>query len=258
MLLPLTAVLVDQLFLRRRNRFSEEAQRKFRSRLGFILFVALWAIVPAATIIGVDALGLVSLGITRYAIVGAVALPIFAALAVSAVRSDSLRFLVAVAIVVTLAWYAEVPWQLKRGGLRHENWQAVVKAINSEDDSLPVFLLANLIEDNAAETDRSDRFQQYLGFPLTGIPSLNRPQRIVPRPTQGKILSSENIETMIESGGGFVVVREEEAYRDPIRLEILTALQEHGVAESSKLFAAPITEPQPNNLHLFWVQIDEE
>ena len=158
-------------------------------------------------------------------------------------------------IVACLAWFSIVPWQLKEGGFRHENWKQVVETINAEDDSLPVFLVANLIEDGAAETDQSDRFQAYLGFPLKGIPDLNRPDRIVPRPSQGKILSQENISLIIDRGGGFVVVRDAEIYRDPIRLEITAVLQENSLTRSAQLLVAPIIRPKPNNVHLFWIKL---
>jgi len=126
-----------------------------------------------------------------------------------------------------MAYFSQVPWQLADGGFRNENWQQVVAAINAEDDALPVFLVANLIEDKAAESDQSERFQQYLRFPLTGIPNVVSPQRIVPRPSQGKILSKDNVAAIIEQGGGLVVVRDSEVYREPIRLEITAVLQEN-------------------------------
>ena len=251
-LLPAIAKLSDRLFSREQKLQSVEDEKPFWIRS---IFVACWAVIPTLMIVGLDYAGWVPLAIGRYAIVGSIAFPIFAALMIGQMRSVLLRLVVAGVIVAWLAWFSIVPWQLKEGGFRHENWKQVVETINAEDDSLPVFLVANLIEDGAAETDQSDRFQSYLGFPLRGIPNLISPDRIVPRPSLGKILSRENLSLIVERGGGFVVVRDAEVYRDPIRLEITAVLQENPLTRSAQLLVAPIEQPNPNNIHLFWIKL---
>ena len=255
MLLPAIAKLAEGLFSRRRSKEDFEATVPFWTQASF---VACWAIIPGLMIVSLDSAGWVPLAIGRYAIVGSVAFPIFAALMIGRLQSGLLRSVVTLVIVSFLAWHSVVPWQLKEGGFRHENWKQVVEVINAEDDSLPVFLVANLIEDVAAESDQSERFQAYLGFPLKGIPRLNRPERIVPRPSQGIILSQENIAAMVDAGGGFVVVRDAEIYRDAIRLEITAVLQSHPLTQRAQLLAAPINVPVPNNVHVFWIKLNQK
>ena len=248
---PVLLLLLDR-FINKRNHAVDRGPT-LSNRL--LAFVACWAILPYLLIASLDATGWLHLAIGRYAIVGAVAFPLLAAAGIARMRSDLLRWIAAALIVGWLAYSSGVPHCLSVGGFRHENWEEVVRIINAEDESLPVFLVANLIEDKLAESDQSQRFQRYLGFPLRGIPRVTSPERIVPRPSQGKILSSENLALIDEKGGGLVVVRDSEVYRDPIRLEILTVLQENPRTKSAGLFVAPIQRPTPNNLHLFLIKI---
>ncbi len=252
--LPLVCVLVDRFLNKRTSSVAQAADGSSR----FLAFVACWAIVPSLLIYSLDVTGWVHLAIGRYAIVGAVAFPIFAAIAIARIGSDLIRWITTILIVGWMVYTSAVPHYLSLGSFRHENWNEVVRIINDEDESLPVFLVANLIEDKVAESDQSEAFQRYLGFPLRGIPALSAPQRIVPRPSQGKILSSENLQLIAKKGGGLVVVRDSAVYRDAIRLEILAALQEDYTTKSAKLFAAPIEDPQPNNLHLFLIKNSEK
>jgi hypothetical protein len=251
-LFPLVMLGVDRLFVRQ----SAVDNREHRRWPVVLAFVGIWAVLPRLLIATLDAAGWVSLGIDRYAIVGSVAFPLFAALAIAAMRREGWRWVTAVLIISGSVWGSEVVEQLREGGFRHENWEEVINLINAEDESLPVFLVANLIEDVAAETDRAPRFQSYLGFPLTGIPALIRPNRIVPRPSQGTILSEENLDAIVDCGGGFVVVRDAEIYRDAIRLEITAVLQSRQKTRSARLFAAPMDRPRPNNVHLFWIRLE--
>lgn len=251
MLLPLAMLLIDRWKDRTRPPSRGRPERPWLE----LAFVACWAIVPKLMIVVLDAVGWVSLAIDRYAIVGAIAFPLFAALAISSVRNDALKWSVALAIVGAIACTSQVPQQLQSGGFRHENWHQVVAIINREDESLPVFLVANLIEDRWAQTDQTDGFQQYLKFPLRGIPEVISPKRIVARPSQGEIFSPDNIRALVEHDGGLVVIREAEVYRDAIRLEITAALQSHPQTKSALLFAAPIERPSPNNVHLFLIKL---
>ena len=244
---PILILVFDSCITFRDNRLWPSERRRF-------IFIACWALIPSLTIVALDFAGWLPLAIGRYAIVGAVAFPIFASLMIGEVRNNLLRAVAALAIVGWLAWFSQTAGQVKDGGLRHENWKRVVEIINAEDESLPVFLVANLIEDKWAESDQSDGFQRYLGFPLRGIPTVTAPQRIVPRPSQGEILSAENLALIAESGGGLVVVRDLEVYRDAIRLEIIAALQENPLTMSAELYAAPIDFPRPNNVHLFLIK----
>lgn len=223
-----------------------------------LALVGCWAIVPRLLIASFDAAGWVSLAIDRYAIVGAVAFPLFAAFAAAAMGRWWLRWGTVIVVVAAIACPSQVFWQIRDGGFRHENWRQVVEMIDAQDSSLPVFLVANLIEDNAALTDRSDRFQNYLRFPLTGIPRLSHPGRIIPRPSMGQLLSATDVEKIVQHGGGFVVVRDAEIYRDAIRLEITAALQKNPQTKSARLFAAPVDRPDPNNVHLFWIKNESE
>jgi hypothetical protein len=250
--LPLALLLLDR-YAHKRNS-ADDAETAPTNRL--LAFIACWAVLPPLAIYSLDVSGWLHLAIGRYAIVGAVAFPIFAAAAVATMRSDLLRWIVTASIVGWMAYASGVPHSLSIGGFRHENWQEVVRIINAEDESLPVFLVANLIEDKLAESDQSQRFQRYLGFPLRGIPRVVAPQRIVPRPSQGKILSAENLVLIAERGGGLIVVRDSEVYRDAIRLEILAVLQGNAQTKSAKLMGAPIQRPAPNNLHLFMIKVD--
>ena len=252
--IPLLLVLLDHFLSKRKPAVDQESVGSSR----LLALSACWAIVPSLLIYSLDVTGWVHLAIGRYAIVGAVAFPIFAAVAIARMGSDWFRWIATMLIVGWLAYASAVPHYLSLGSFRQENWQEVVRIINEEDETLPVFLVANLIEDRAAESDQSEGFQRYLGFPLRGIPALSSPHRIVPRPSQGKILSSEDLRWIAEKGGGLVVVRDAEVYRDAIRLEILAVLQEDYMTKSAQLFAAPIEEPKPNNLHLFLIKNSEK
>ncbi len=248
--IPLLFVLLDRFLNKRNPAVNQESAGSSR----LLAFTACWAIVPSLLIYVLDVTGWVHLAIGRYAIVGAVAFPIFAAIAIARLSGDLMRWIATILIVGWLVYASAVPHYLSLRSFRHENWQEVVRIINAEDESLPVFLVANLIEDKAAESDQSEAFQRYLGFPLRGIPALSSPERIVPRPSQGKILSAENLRLISEKGGGLVVVRDKEVYRDAIRLEIIAALQEDMLTKSADLFGAPIDNPRPNNLHLFLIK----
>ena len=254
MVIPLLFMLLDGYLYKRKSAVSQKSGGSFQP----LAFTACWAIVPSLLICALDKAGWVHLAIGRYAIIGAVAFPIFSAIVIARLGSDRLRWGATIMIVGWLAYASVVPHYLSSGAFRHENWREVVRIINDEDESLPVFLVANLIEDKAAQSDQSDAFQRYLGFPLCGIPAISFPDRIVPRPSQGKILSSDNLALIAEKGGGLVVVRDSAVYRDAIRLEILAALQEDYVTKSSKLFAAPIEDPTPNNLHLFFIKNSQQ
>lgn len=263
MLFPIAVLLIDRTWRRGRQfaaaKNSSHDSAHLGQRFGWLLgLVGCWALVPRFLIASLDAAGWVSLAIDRYAIVGAVGFPLFASLAVASMRRDYFRWGTTIVIAAWILWGSQVNQQLRRGGFRHENWRQTVEMINAQDSELPVFLIANLIEDNAAVTDQSHRFQSYLRFPLTGIPKLNAPDRIIPRPSQGKILSHENLAQVVEQGGGFVVVRDAEVYRDAIRLEITAALQEHAQTQSARLFSAPVERPDPNNVHLFWIKLDSK
>ena len=249
-IVPLLFVLLDRFLNKRTSAVGHEPRGSSR----LLALIACCAIIPSLVIYSLDVTGWVHLAIARYAIVGAVAFPIFAAVAIARLRSDWLRWIPAALIIGWMVYVSPVPHYLSSGCFRHENWQKVVRIINEEDESLPVFLVANLIEDKAAESNQSESFQRYLGFPLNGIPAVSSPQRIVSRPSQGKILSAENLTLISEMGGGLVVVRDAEVYRDAIRLEIIAALQENHLTKSARLFAAPIDNPQPNNLHLFLIK----
>ena len=248
--IPLLFVLLDRFL----NKPTPAVGHDPREPSRLLVLTACWAIIPSLIIYCLDVTGWVHLAIPRYAIIGTVAFPIFAAVAIARLSSDWLRWIPTVLTIGWMAYSSAVPHYLFWGSFRHENWQEVVRIINEEDDSLPVFLVANLIEDKAAESNQTESFQRYLRFPLSGIPALSSPQRIVSRPSQGKILSAENLTLISEMGGGLVVVREAEVYRDAIRLEIIAALQENHLTKSARLFAAPIDNPQPNNLHLFLIK----
>lgn len=250
--IPLVFLLLDRFL----SKGSRQGPQQLTGSARLLALIACWAIVPLLLIYLADVSDWLHLAIGRYAIVGAVAFPIFAAVAIGCLRRDWLRWIVTVLIGGWLVYSSAVYHSLAMGSFRHENWQQVVRIINAEDESLPVFLVPNLIEDKAAESDQSEDFQRYLGFPLRGIPRVVAPHRIVPRPSQGNILSAENLISIADKGGGLVVVRDRADYRDAIRLEISAALQQDWKTKPAKLYAAPIDDPRPNNLHVFLIKVD--
>lgn len=175
-----------------------------------LTFCALaWAVGPALIAGCCDWLQLAPLALYRYTLVGAIAFPIFAGLSISWIRSNLLQAIVAV-VILALSIFGPLPQfgneqsvDFKFANeflaqespklftdapirMRYESWDSATNLLKTTD--APVFLFANLLEDEILEADRqahkepNPRLVDYLKFPLTHCQDID-PNRIIPRPS---------------------------------------------------------------------------
>lgn len=178
-----------------------------RGRIELVLCSFAWALGPALLACLSDKLGLAPLALYRYTLVGAVAFPILAGLSISTIRRPALQAVVGTAILA-LSIFGPLPQlgskqtlgfrfanefitqntpKLLSGDpirMRYESWDSATNLLKNSD--APVFLFANLLEDEILEADRKARrdsnpkFVDYLKFPLTHRKEID-PVRIIPR-----------------------------------------------------------------------------
>jgi len=178
-------------------------------------WVLLWALVPLTCILLADYSGIAPLALSRYAIVGTVALPIFAGLCVALARNSVWQMVIAMVLAGTNLYFNPYLDRMISGKSlafqRGENWRDPIHEINQnlEKRSHPVFLFANLIEDVEAFANDDAAYQEYLRFPLNGLEILDAKNRIVvaaPTMTE-KHFRRSDIELMKAAGGGWLIVR---------------------------------------------------
>ncbi len=201
------------VFVRRTpGRDSSSNQLRSAANTGIVLLCFFWAIIPVICVVAMERMQ-VPLAPVRYTVVGSAGFAVLAGVAVAVVGRSRYShwnqlFVAIVLILVSVTgnplltrWYftAEVPQ------MRFENWTSVVNQINedSEHTRLPVLVLGNVLEDIDANDCQDPAFQEYLLFPVSGIPVLDRSDRtllacptLAPQP-----FSESTIELLVESGG---------------------------------------------------------
>jgi len=188
-------------------------------------FVVLWATIPVIGVIAFDYFKIAPTALTRYTLVGSVAFPVFAGLAVGFCRDRKIQMglgiiLIAASLIqspITSSNFISSGFQSSElPGLRFEDWQTPIAFINSDDSkrSQPVFLASNLIEDVDAFTNRSSDFQAYLLFPLNGIHQINSdPEegnagKLISVPTMApEHFQEQHIQMMKRKGGAWILIR---------------------------------------------------
>jgi len=149
--------------------------------------VVLWSLVPMLAVLVCEATGIAPLALKRYALVGSSGFPLGIGLIVTLAADRRVRMLISFAVVAVVFASQSWWWQWLNAGqiqLRFEDWGAPIAEVNRAEKNLPILLFSNLIEDGEAFTDLDANFQEYLAFPLRGLPAVDRTQAtIIPCPT---------------------------------------------------------------------------
>ena len=215
------AVLVINWFIGDSSTKAERGDSKDRSRslgcnwlIGWL--VLFWAIIPFAGIVVAELAG-IPMGLTRYAQIGYVGMPVFAGLVLGQIPNVWTRSIIFVAIIGASLFFDPVARQVSRTHslpvLHFEDWKAPIEQINlnEEKKTHPVFLFSNLIEDVDALTNGKSSFQEYLGFPLKSLYPVDLSNReLKPRPTANLTdaqFSVSDIQLTGEQGGCWILVR---------------------------------------------------
>jgi len=92
-----------------------------------------------------------------------------------------------------------------------EEWRGAVRIVRSAADGvhLPVFVRSGLMETARLPRDRNEALRQYALLPVKSIYSPDRPEdRLSPLPPADQVqLTSEQLEQMIDHGGGWLLLR---------------------------------------------------
>ncbi len=167
--LPLLAVIVYSLFKRTNPKADLPSQKSL------LILLATCAIGPAVFAIAADYYQLAPLALSRYVVVGMVAMILFVGVVIGRFQTKTERFLFTVLILGLLVWQNPIAQQVFANGklprFRHENWQESIAQINQriEDCQLPVFQFANILEDVDSHTNLDLELQDYLLFPVRGL-----------------------------------------------------------------------------------------
>lgn len=192
--------------------FSENQTRIDYSRL---IFVGLWALIPSLCLVAMEYLSIAPMALPRYALVGAVAFPIFAGICVSGLSALSARIGLAAVVLVSFAYQDPMIMQFVNEQqiprMRIEDWRTPVEIINEtkRKSAHPVFVFSNLIEDRDALTNQEERFQEYLRFPVSGLYRIDREGREIQAGPTLEIVhfADQHIQQVARQGGAWVLVR---------------------------------------------------
>lgn len=213
-----------------------------------------WCVLPDLIAGFSDELGFAPLALYRYTLVGAIAIPIFAGLAVSKVPNAGLQTIVACA-VLALSIFGPLPpdrenkpnrynfankFLVQNGPklvsgnsvrMRYESWDSVANLISRSD--APVFLFANLLEDQAlaSQSDSnniaSEEQVRYLKFPLTCFRQIDE-NKVIPRPSHsGMAFRMEDVERAVQAREIWVVLRGDPMMFKRIHGELASHFREH-------------------------------
>ena len=214
-----------------------------------LVFIGLWALVPTLIIGVLDYFQVAPLGMARYALVGSIALPLFAAFSLKRMNSKLLRWtslvLVASFLISNSTFWLQ-PSLPAVSDLRNENWADAVATIAQGDPGFPVLLAGNVLEDVDARRNRSPRFQAYLKFPVLGAdPNLENP--ILPLYTHGELFTDEEAQALAAAGGGWLIVRDRPK-NVPL---IMEQIEQNPQSNKWKFDLATFPSPVPNHVLLF-------
>ncbi len=243
---PLLALMIDRFAFPARKSSPRGEGTVTNAMLGF---VGLWAAVPTLMVVGLDWFEIAPLALGRYVLVGSIAFPLFAVLAVTRLSSGGLRWLTLVLVTGILVWNATAwlsPPFSPFSDWRNENWSDTVTTIARGDPAYPVLLAANLVEDVAADGDRSPRFQDYLKFPVLGVvPGLKNP--VVGLNSQGTLFGDRESAAVDAAGGGWLIVRDL-----PENVPwIMEQVHSNPGAQNWQFDLARFASPDPNYVLLF-------
>lgn len=214
---PLICLFVFQFVQRVARSTHESASQTSRlpDSIWKLIFLLLWALVPTASVISVAWLEIAPIALSRYALVGSAAFPIFAGMVVAQIESLPKRVALSILLTGIFLWQNPIARmalaQRKLPVLRVEDWQTPIAAsnIHGPKASHPVFLFANVIEDIDSISNPDPQFQEYLLFPVKGLYPIATDQRaILARPTIAREHFAENdTELIARQGGSWIVVR---------------------------------------------------
>ena len=244
--------------------------------------VAAWALLPMSFSISAHYFQLAPLALYRYTVVGAIAFPVFAGVALANLRTGPVQLacvvcLIAGSLVLPLPEKAGDgnSWQVYPGNefaveaipkvvrgapirMRFESWDATVKTIESESKPEQViFLFSNLLEDKLlgdpiANAEADEALLEYLKFPLTWAGKLDS-KRIIPRPTlQGDAFSQLQIDNAMNHSGFWVVIRGDEQTVLRISNQLGARLKD-GNHETVSLSYSVVDPSQPEFIWLFHI-----
>jgi len=102
--------------------------------------------------------------------------------------------------------------------LRGEDWVTTIAQLSDSDAKLPVFQLADVIEDIDAFSNTEQRFQNYLQFPIRGADAIldqdpfadGRELFVVP--TWNVQFTKQQIDAVRDGGGCWLIVRGDSDY----------------------------------------------
>ena len=170
--------------------------------------------IPLIIVVVMQLTGFATAASYRYVCYATPLATIFAGLAVGTLNSRSHRIAVSICIVliaITANPLTRNAASFYSYGFRQENWQQTVSKLNefNTGKSQLVFLFPNLIEDHRLQTEHTDKFSQYISFPLTSAYRLNPESTIVPMPTitAKPRWSAEHIESIIANDGCEIAAR---------------------------------------------------
>lgn len=241
-LMPLLGIGIVSLSERRKP--SRESSSKYdyesRDRISEKLWlVGMGATMPCLGLWLLDYLQVAPAANSRYAQVGTVAFPIFAALAIGWMMQVWQRLALTTSVLLSSLilnpWL--LPWatsgEIPR--LRWEDWGSPITEINrsSLETRRPVMLFSNLIEDRHAVTNDRQDFQAYLRFPLWAVPQLVLEQDdiLVYPSIEFSGLAAADVQRVRQSLGVWVIIRA----REPLVSEVITAVARQLNEEEGRL-----------------------
>ena len=240
--LPIVALAIDRLL-------GLRADRDSKASWALLALIGLWALVPTLAIVVLDYFQVAPLGKARYALVGSIAFPLFAAFALKRMNSKVLRWATLVIVASFLIWNSRFflsPAFPPVSDLRNENWADAVATIAQGDPGFPVLLAGNVLEDVDARRNRSPRFQAYLKFPVLGAdPNLENP--ILPLYTHGELFTEEEAQALAAAGGGWLIVRDRPK-NVPL---IMEQIEQNPQSDKWQFDLATFPRPVPNYVLLF-------
>lgn len=213
----------------RRSDQANPGKQERRRIMWLIWFVGAWSLVPVGGIWLLHTFNIAPVANARYAQVGAMAIPIFSALAIGWLPRLGQR--VALSIFALIGSLIVNPWLLPLCNaqtiprFRNEDWASTIQEINRGKERLrPVLLFANLLEDRDALSNTNSEFQEFLRFPLTGIPQLDLgSEPIIVYPTLSfQALTPDDVERIRKQDGVWIIIRG----NDPLVGEIVSKIFE--------------------------------
>lgn len=240
--LPTIALIIDRFVSLRSARNSEVSW-------ALLFFISLWALVPTLSIVLLEYFQVAPLGLARYALVGSIALPLYAAFSLKRMDSKVLRWATLAIVGGFLVWNSTFwlrPTLPPLSELRNENWADAVATIAHGDPGYPVLLAGNVLEDVDARRNRSPRFQAYLKFPVLGAdPNLKNP--ILPLYSHGELFTDDEADAVDAAGGGWLIVRDL-PQNAPL---IMEQVEQNPRSDRWQFDLAQFASPDPNHVLLF-------